>query len=522
MRPIVVDFGSALAVPLSTHGLYPAEDGYRWTNGQGEIALPSPGGGRAVRLDMVVSAWRPRGTPAPQLRVIAEGASVVAEPGPAPVALSLAADTGHSVRGALDVRLESERFVPGRGDPRTLGVRLHQVRLSPAGGLLQPGLPPLAPVLWALAAVQLLFWIGVRIAGGPDARVFRAGLLAAAVVAIGLAVARAWTVWLLPAAAVGEAVLLLVVAVVPQHVRRVGGVIARRGGPPPAAGRALEPGPMAALAVLAVVGTVVAYWMQPIVVIPMGSGRETAFEDGLGSFDARDGVRFRHVATRAALDLRDLGGRPLARDRDRGRAGRAASSAARGRGRAASWRRLLGPEWSTHEIVARAPWGWRSGLTLAFPGSRRDDLWLREVRIDRGRAWPSLRIVTCVIAAGLLLALALRASGLGGRAAWGGAAAFVVLRGRRHRGRSRGRPPPRAAPRRDRPAGRDRDRAGAVHPRAAAGRRGRAAASGSWPGWPRPRRRSIAAATSSSIPRSRRRSGRAGSSSTTCPTRAAC
>ena len=121
MRPVVVDFGSALAVPLSTHGLYPAEDGYRWTNGQGEIALPSPGGGRAVRLDMVVSAWRPRGTPAPQLRVIAEGASVVAEPGPAPVALSLAADTGHSVGGALDVRLESERFVPsprGSTNPR--------------------------------------------------------------------------------------------------------------------------------------------------------------------------------------------------------------------------------------------------------------------------------------------------------------------------------------------------------------------------------------------------------------------
>jgi hypothetical protein len=123
------------------------------------------------------------------------------------------------MRPGMGVHVDSESFTPGRGDPRTLGVRVHQVRLSPAGGVLQPGLPPLWPVLWALAAVQLLFWIGVRIAGDPDARVFRAGLLAAALVSIGLAFARAWTVWLLPAATVSEGVLLLVVAVVPQHVR---------------------------------------------------------------------------------------------------------------------------------------------------------------------------------------------------------------------------------------------------------------------------------------------------------------
>jgi hypothetical protein len=81
----------------------------------------------------------------------------------------------------------------------------------------------------------------------------------------------------------------------------------------------------------------------------------------------------------------------------------------------------LGPEWSTHEILARAPSGWRSGLTLAFPGSRRDELWLREVRVDRGRAWPSLRVVTCVTVAGLLAGARLageraeRAPGVGRR-----------------------------------------------------------------------------------------------------------
>src|SRR5262249_32405853 len=156
---------------------------------------------------------------------------------------------------------------------------------------------------------------------------------------------------------------------------------------------------VAAILVLGVAGTVLAYWMQPVVVIPMGGGRETAFETGLGRFDARDGVRFRHVGTHAALDLRDLGG-------DAWRVSVTAAAPVEPRSLplldagAGVVEATLGPEWSTQEIVARAAAGWRSGLTLAFPGSRRDDVWLREVRVDRGRAWPSPPIVTGVIVAG--------------------------------------------------------------------------------------------------------------------------
>jgi len=272
----------------------------------------------------------------------------------------------------------------------------------------------------------VLFRSGVRIAGGDGTRAFRASLAGAALVAIGLALARAWTVWLLPAATVAEGVLLLLVTVLPERVRRVGGVAVDGARGLVTAGRTFEPGAVAAVSVLGVAGTVLAYWMQPVVVIPMGGGRETAFETGLGSFDARDGVRFRHVGTRATVDLGDLGASAWRVSVTAASPGepRPLPLVDAGGGIVDA---TLGPEWSRQEIVARAPWGWRSGLTLAFPGSRRDDVWLREVQVDRGRAWPSLRIVACVIAAGLLLALALRASGVGARPAWGGAATLVVL-----------------------------------------------------------------------------------------------
>jgi hypothetical protein len=425
MRPIVVDFGSGL--PVSVRGLYPAEEGYRWTNGQGAVALPGPGPGRAVRVEATVSAWRPRGTPAPQLRITAEGASVVAEPGPAPATLSLTATTGPSARGTVDVHVDSDRFAPGRGDPRVLGVRLHALRLSPAGVPLQPGLPPLRPLLWALAAVQLVFWIAAIVAGPRGlSRAFLAGLIAASLAALGIAFARAWTVGLLPAATGAEAVLLLLVALVPRHVRALGDVIVAAGRRLLAAARALDPRQVAALVALGAAGTVLAYRMQPVVVIPMASGRESAFEDGLGSLDSRDGVRFRHIATRATLDLRDLGG---------GEWRASVTAASPGQPRplplvdagAGVLEAVLGPEWSTHELSAHAPSGWRSGLILTFAGSRRDDVWLREVRIDRGPAWPSLRIVVAVIAAGLLLAVALGASGLSSRAAGMGGAVLEIL-----------------------------------------------------------------------------------------------
>src|SRR5258707_1319196 len=157
--------------------------------------------------------------------------------------------------------LASGPFAPGRGDPRTLGVRRHEVRLSPADGAFQPGLPPLLPLSWALGAVLLVFWTGVIV--GIDAhRAREAGVIAAALVTIGIVFARAWTVWLLPAATYAEAALPLLAAALPRQVGAVASVVRDAGSRLLSPLRTLDPLPLAALVILGAARTVVAYRLQ--------------------------------------------------------------------------------------------------------------------------------------------------------------------------------------------------------------------------------------------------------------------
>jgi hypothetical protein len=422
--PTTVDFAAPLPVPVSTRGFYPVEEGYRWTTGRGAIVLPGPGPGRPVRLDATVSAWRPRGTAAPRLRMSAGAATTLVQTTAAPSEASLITTT-RPWHGDVELRLESGTFAPGPGDPRALGVRLHRVRLSAAGGAFAPGLPPLVPALWAASAAQLLFWIGV-VLRRPSPSALRIALAGAGVAALGILLARGWTVRLLPGVAAAEAILLLLIAVMPEPVRAMGRRIAEVRRRIVLAARALKPAPLAALVLLSAAGTVLAYRMQPVLVLPMGSGREAAFESGLGTFDSVDGVRFRHLTSRAWVDLRDLGG---------GEWRVSVTAAAAGPPRAMPLFDVgtgvveanVGPDWSAHEIAARAPTGWRSGLMITFPGSRREDIWLREVRVDRGRAWPPLRIVVAVAAAAILMAIAVLAAGLAPGAAWLAGAAVILL-----------------------------------------------------------------------------------------------
>ncbi|HEV7501523.1 MAG TPA: hypothetical protein VGQ33_16020, partial [Vicinamibacteria bacterium] len=343
-----------------------------------------------------------------------------------PAVLTLQTTTAFSWTGGVELRLDSETFAPGRDDPRVLGVRIHDVRVSPAGGPFAPGLPPPLPLLWALAAVQIVFWTVATTPGARGAR--EAGFLAAALVAIGIAGARAWTVGLLPWLVVALLLAFAIVRLMPWRARATAALVADAGRRVALGVRSIRPGPLAALAILAAVGTVAAYRAQPVLVIPMASGREIAFERGLGSFDSLDGVRFRHVTAPAELDLRDAGGGPwrIAVTASVAGAPRSVPILDAGSGAVSG---MLGPQWSMVEAPAVAPTGWHSGLVLGLPGARRDDVRVREVRIDRGRASPPIRIVAGVGAAGLLLFLAVVAGGMSVPAGWtiGAVAALLEI-----------------------------------------------------------------------------------------------
>jgi hypothetical protein len=217
-RPVIVDFDSPLPVPVSSRGVYPVEDGFRWTSGRSVIGVAGPGPGRTVRVEAVLSAWRPRGVPPTQVRLGVGAAAATATMGPAPVPVVVTADTAPWPRGDVELRLDSGTFAPGAGDPRVLGVRVHQLRVSDMRGTFAPGLPPLLPLLWTLFAVQVLFQVALRSARDPKAAL-RSGLAAAGLAAVGLAAARGWTVWLMPwiaaAALVHQPLVQRLVLVIP-------------------------------------------------------------------------------------------------------------------------------------------------------------------------------------------------------------------------------------------------------------------------------------------------------------------
>src|SRR5205823_385549 len=154
----------------------------------------------------------------------------------------------------------------------------------------------------------------------------------------------------------GLVLALLIVTLMPRAAR-VAGLALRDAARRIALGiRSIAARPLAALAVLATMGTIVAYRAHPVLVIPMGSGRETAFEHGLGSFDLLEGTRFRHLTAPAVLDLRDAGGGPWRIAVTASADGEPAVVPILDAG-AGVVESALGPRWSVVEATAQAPTG---------------------------------------------------------------------------------------------------------------------------------------------------------------------
>ena len=521
---------SDLLSAVTYRGFGGPESGFRWSGAHGEIVFPDPGPGWPVRVEVLLSGWRPRGQPRaagdPDARAGTASASVRRREARRS---SVDTVTSGAWRSDLVVVDRLRDVPPGAGrsaDPRRPRDRGPPARRCP---------PASAPPPWArwspaAAAVLLLFltlvapgprraprsgrgspprWrspaaMPLRGPGRPPPRSPCCSLVAAAAVAVARPAAAG------PCRGAPRA---------PRSLRRAAG------------GRAAAPG-------LAGGGCCARrerwpWWRRTGrsrgSISSSGSGGEVAVARGFGAYDAVPGVRYRRAPRGAELDLGDLGGgtqwtiavtashEGRARQVDLLRAGTDGLD-----------RRSSTPtQWTRLSFAAPAPFGWRSGLALTVPGGS-DALRIARVEIDRGRAWPSLRIGAAVLGAGLLAIVGLGAAGaVGGRGPR-----------RRRAGHRRMRAGDRVARRWSaipfalpflaivavgallaaaQSAVGLRPRRARASPSCPPRRRARRRRAAGWPGWPRPRSRSTAAATSSSTPRSRRRSGRAASSSITCP-----
>jgi hypothetical protein len=421
--PSTMTLGAAdLLSPLAYRGFFPPESGFRWSGGHGEIVFPDPGPGWPVRVEIDLSAWRPRGEAPPHVTVSAGANTVTVVPAAGSETVTLDTVTSGTWRSDLVVSVDSETFRPGPGDPRRLGVRVTEARLSPISTGVRTA--PLGALFTAAAIVLLLFLV-MRSAGASPGAAEGAGIAAAIALAAGYAFARATAAAVAPALLFVVAGALLAVHALPRATRSAARftaavLVALRHGL-----ARLGDFRVALLASVGVIALVAAYRAQPRLEILLGSGQEAAVARGFGAYDASEGVRYRRAPRGAALDLGDLGGgapwtitvtasqEGRARQVDLLRAGQHGLTAA------------LDGAWARPTVTVPAPFGWRSGLVLAVPGGS-DALRIARVEIDRGRAWPSVRIALAVLAAGLLAIVGLGAAGVSATAGLAGGAVVIV------------------------------------------------------------------------------------------------
>ncbi len=400
---------SDLLSAVTYRGFGGPESGFRWSGAHGEIVFPDPGPGWPVRVEVLLSGWRPRGQPAPLVTLTAGGHSVSVRPPPGSETVALDTVTSGAWRSDLVLAIDSETFRPGPGDPRTLGVRVTEARLVPLSFGIRTA--PLGALLTGAATVLLLFLTLVRAGAAPRAAE-RAGIAAALALAFGYAYARPWTAAASQPLLFAVAAAAVAVHIVPRLVRVVVRVAAAALGAMRAGALRLLDWRVALLCAAGAFAVVAAYRAQPRVEVVLGSGGEDAVARGFGAFDTVPGVRYRRAPRGAELDLGDLGGgtqwtiaitashEGRARQVDLLRAGNHGLTAV-----------LEADEWTRLSLAAPAPFGWRSGLVLTVPGGS-DALRIARVDIDRGRAWPSLRIGAAVLGAGLLAIAGLGAAGL--------------------------------------------------------------------------------------------------------------
>ena len=416
-----------LAGPVADAGLegfHSPEDTFRWTSGPATLRFPGALTRGRFRVELEVSAWRPRGDHPVPLSVSAGGHAVQALLTARPQTVRVTG-AARGWDGDVVIALHSPTMRPGGSDPRALGVRLHRARLVPLGGALPLRLPPAAPWAAAVLTTVLVFAGLARLTSSE-----RAGIRAASSVAVALtaafAFARPWAVVASGPLAIVAACLAVLAWASPHALRNGLAVPAEAARALARAARTLAVWPTVAVAALAVAAVAVAHRNAPRVAVDLGSGTEVAVASRFGPADGEGGVSFREPLRGAELDLRDFGG-GAAWTIEVTAAGTApAGTHVLARAGSAELQAPLARGWETRAFDAQVPWGWRSGVQLTFPAAPVGAVRLDRVEVTRHGGLPSLRVVACAVLAALLVAVAVTAAGLPAMPALAAATAVAV------------------------------------------------------------------------------------------------
>jgi hypothetical protein len=411
-RPVEIDMGSGPASAPFVDNFHDAEGNYRWSRERSCVIVPDPGAGARGRIELELSAFRPRGLNLP---------IVIIESGPERQRLemkrglhtvSLAATPQGIWSSDLIACVRSETFRPGPADRRSLGVRVHRVRWVAEDGLALT-VPAFRQILLSGFAVLFLWGIFGQVG-------LRARIALSSSVAVALAFGVAYAL-IRPVAAVGALPLLILAALVYVTVRCL---------PSPAMSvvrygsrtvtcwfqgfRVLGRWPTLALVFLGAVLVTFAYLTRPTLTIDLGSGREADLANRFASYDAESGVRFRKALRGAEINLRDFGGGPPWRIS-------VTASLPGGGGQVlplltvggVEANAALGDEWITESLVVETSSGWDSGVLVEFPAN---GILVHRVDIDRGRSYPPLRIIVALVVAAL--AIVVIGGSLGQNSGW--------------------------------------------------------------------------------------------------------
>jgi hypothetical protein len=410
-RPLEVAADTPLLGAWLFEDVHAGEGDERWTRARSQVLLPEPGPDLVARVEVDVSGWRPRGQPPPRLVLEAGPGHLIAQPQASRETLSFPSATAGWWSSTLSLQLRSDTFVPGTGDARALGVRLHAVRLIPQGPTLALRRPPLRPLVWAALCGLLVFLALARATPARQRRAHGAALVFALVLGCLLVWARPYAVLGLPGLAVLLAGLVAWRALAP----RTWSQRPRRAWAHATLGlRALGQRASLIALVLGLTAFTLAERTWRVLEIDPTTAAGLALTRGLGAFDAQDGQRLRHVRRGAQVALGALGA-----------------------GDALVELRVAAPRphpalalgtWGTTEALAAVATSWTwvtlpastSGRTLTFGlAAEQAGLRLASLRLTRRTVWPAWQALVALLLAALSIGALLGSAGRAHAAAYG-------------------------------------------------------------------------------------------------------